>query len=123
MSSGSASQWLFVHNNWNSEFLLFQAKMDFVRTFLRKHEEIKKRVHSFRVPLSPAGQRLMSMVYFSIPVVAGYFIMQVSSDMSDCCSLPFAMKLLQILPRLSHITFVNQLSILYRLLYHTRNQI
>lgn len=34
-----------------------------------------KRVHAFRIPLSPAGQRIAQVVYFSIPVLGGYFIM------------------------------------------------
>lgn len=34
-----------------------------------------KRVHAFRIPLSPAGQRVAQVVYFSIPVIGGYFIM------------------------------------------------
>ncbi len=34
-----------------------------------------KRVHNFRIPLSPAGQRVAQVVYFSIPVIGGYFIM------------------------------------------------
>jgi hypothetical protein len=34
-----------------------------------------KRVHNFRIPLSPTGQRIAQVVYFSIPVIGGYFIM------------------------------------------------
>lgn len=45
--------------------------------FSEKHESLKKRIHNFRIPLSPAGQRIMSVIYFSIPVIAGYYIMQV----------------------------------------------
>jgi hypothetical protein len=32
-------------------------------------------VHNFRIPLSPAGRRVAQVVYFSIPVIGGYFIM------------------------------------------------
>lgn len=40
-----------------------------------RHRRFVKRVHAFRIPLSPAGQRVAQMVYFSIPVICGYFIM------------------------------------------------
>ena len=50
--------------------------MDFLRTLGEKHEALKNRIHSFRIPLSPAGQRVMLCVYFSAPIVAGYYIMQ-----------------------------------------------
>ncbi len=46
-----------------------------------KHERLKKRIHSFRIPLSPNGQRIMKVVYFCIPVIAGYFIMEVSDTL------------------------------------------
>ncbi|CAM9172153.1 unnamed protein product [Choristocarpus tenellus] len=41
-----------------------------------KHEVLKARIHAFRIPLSPRGQLVMSIVYFSIPVVGGYYLMQ-----------------------------------------------
>ena len=41
-----------------------------------KHERLKKRIHNFRIPLSKNGQRVMFVVYFSIPIVVGYNIMQ-----------------------------------------------
>ena len=42
----------------------------------RRHEELKKRIHNFRIPLSPTGQRIMSLVYLSLPIIGGYLIMQ-----------------------------------------------
>lgn len=42
-----------------------------------RHEKLKKRIHAFRIPLSPRGQLAMKCVYFSIPLIAGYFIMDV----------------------------------------------
>ncbi|CAM9667516.1 unnamed protein product [Discosporangium mesarthrocarpum] len=41
-----------------------------------RHESLKKRIHAFRVPLSPRGQMLMTFVYFSIPLTGGYYWMQ-----------------------------------------------
>lgn len=42
----------------------------------KKHERLKKKIHNFRIPLSKNGQRVMFVVYFSIPIIAGYHIMQ-----------------------------------------------
>jgi len=43
--------------------------------FHRRHERLKKFVHEgMRYPLPPAGQKIMGFVYFSIPVIASYFI-------------------------------------------------
>jgi hypothetical protein len=50
---------------------------------LRRHEELKKRIHNFRIPLSVTGQRIMSLVYMSIPVIAGYFVMQYTIKISE----------------------------------------
>jgi hypothetical protein len=51
--------------------------MEFFRELGRKHEALKKRIHAFRIPLSPTGQRIMGFVYFSIPIIGGYYLMQV----------------------------------------------
>ncbi len=50
--------------------------MDFFRKVSASHSRLKERIHSFRIPLSPTGQRFMGVVYFFIPVIAGYFLMQ-----------------------------------------------
>jgi hypothetical protein len=43
----------------------------------QRHERIKKTVHTaWRYPLPPAGQAFMGLVYFSIPVVGGWYVMQ-----------------------------------------------
>lgn len=52
--------------------------LQFLKDLNRRHEELKKRVHSFRIPLSPRGQKIMGFVYFCIPVISGYYIMQVT---------------------------------------------
>lgn len=42
-----------------------------------KHEQLKRYVHEgFRYPLPKWGRAVMGFVYFSIPVVAGWTIMQ-----------------------------------------------
>ena len=35
---------------------------------------IFQKIHSFRLPLSPTGQKIMGFVYFSIPCILGYYI-------------------------------------------------
>lgn len=64
---------------------------DFFQDLHEKHERLKKRIHSFRIPLSPRGQAVMKVVYFSIPVIGGYFIMEVMRmyvvQWRDCYSL------------------------------------
>lgn len=47
-----------------------------------KHERLKERIHNFRIPLSPAGQKIMGFVYFCIPVIGGYYIMQAAIEQS-----------------------------------------
>ncbi|CAM9167511.1 unnamed protein product, partial [Phaeothamnion confervicola] len=43
----------------------------------------KRRVHSFRIPLSPSGQKFMGAVYFCIPIVFGYGVMRWSDRRSE----------------------------------------
>ena len=46
-------------------------------TFHKKHERLKNYVHNgFRYPLPPWGRTLMGFVYFSLPVLGGYHVMQ-----------------------------------------------
>ena len=54
----------------------------FIRDLSERHERLKSRIHSFRIPLSPNGQRAMSIVYFCVPVVCGYYIMQAVIEQS-----------------------------------------
>lgn len=49
----------------------------YLKDLREKHENLKKRIHAFRLPLSPTGQKVMGFVYFTIPVIVGYYIMQV----------------------------------------------
>ena len=50
--------------------------MEFLRDISRRHEELKKRIHGFRLPLSSGWRNVATCVYISIPIVSGYFIMQ-----------------------------------------------
>ena len=50
--------------------------MEWLRSLNDRHVALKKRVHSFRLPLSPRGVLLMQCVYFTIPVVGGWYVMQ-----------------------------------------------
>lgn len=45
-----------------------------------RHERLKKRIHKFKIPLSPRGQVAMKLVYFTIPVVGGLYLMQWAND-------------------------------------------
>jgi hypothetical protein len=57
--------------------------MEYFRDISRRHEELKKRIHNFRLPLSPFYRKVATAVYVSIPIVAGYFIMQVAIAQSE----------------------------------------
>ena len=48
-----------------------------------RHERFKKKIHSFRLPLSPAGQKFMGFIYFTVPIVIGYFVMQQAIKRSE----------------------------------------
>jgi hypothetical protein len=51
--------------------------MEFLRKFQERHERLKNYVHNgFRYPLPPWGRNVMGFVYFCIPVVGGYYVMQ-----------------------------------------------
>jgi hypothetical protein len=53
--------------------LLFTA----LREFSKRHERLKKTVHeSFRVPLPRWGRWIMGGVYFTLPILGGYHVMQ-----------------------------------------------
>lgn len=58
--------------------------MSFLMATLRdwqdRHRRFVKRVHAFRIPLSPPAKAVAQVVYFSIPLVAGYFIMGWATD-------------------------------------------
>lgn len=55
----------------------------YLKDLREKHENLKKRIHAFRLPLSPTGQKVMGFVYFTIPVIVGYYIMQVVYGLYD----------------------------------------
>jgi hypothetical protein len=45
--------------------------------FHKRHEHVKNYVHNgFRYPLPPWGRTIMGFVYFSLPVIGGYHVMQ-----------------------------------------------
>lgn len=55
----------------------------FLRDVHERHERLKHRVHSFRLPLSPGGRLFMTFVYFSLPIVLGYNIMQFTNKQAE----------------------------------------
>ena len=56
--------------------------MDFLRDISKNHEALKKRIHNFRLPLSPFYLKVAQMVYFTIPIVIGYQIMEWTTSKS-----------------------------------------
>ncbi|CAB1114129.1 unnamed protein product [Ectocarpus sp. CCAP 1310/34] len=50
--------------------------MGIMDDFSAGHQRLKERIHNFRIPLSRPGRIAMSIVYFSIPVVGGHYLMQ-----------------------------------------------
>ncbi|RHY22299.1 hypothetical protein DYB25_002826 [Aphanomyces astaci] len=50
--------------------------MGVFRDIVDAHERLKKRIHSTRIPLGPKGKAVMTAVYFTTPIVCGYFVMQ-----------------------------------------------
>mmetsp|Transcript_33949 Transcript_33949/g.34591 ORF Transcript_33949/g.34591 Transcript_33949/m.34591 type:complete len:94 (-) Transcript_33949:199-480(-) len=56
--------------------------VDFLKDLAARHERLKKRIHSFRIPLSPTGQKIMGFVYFSIPVISGYWVMNYTNELA-----------------------------------------
>ncbi|GAB5031299.1 Hypothetical protein NocV09_00501670 [Nannochloropsis oceanica] len=54
--------------------------MTTLRDLQERHKRFVKKVHAFRIPLSPQGKAVAQVVYFSVPVVAGYFIMGWATD-------------------------------------------
>ena len=57
--------------------------MQFLRELGRRHGELKRRIHATRIPLGPKGQVVMGLVYFSIPCIGGYFIMDWATGRAD----------------------------------------
>ena len=60
----------------------------FFKSFSERHEALKERIHNFRMPLSPMGVRIMKVVYFAIPIVGGWYIMQAANSYSDRNTAP-----------------------------------
>lgn len=50
--------------------------MELLRELGRKHEALKQRIHSKRIPLSPRGVAIMKVVYVVTPVVVGMAAME-----------------------------------------------
>lgn len=51
--------------------------MEAFRTLRQQHERLKTYIHTaFRYPLPPAGRTFMGFVYFTIPVIGGWYVMQ-----------------------------------------------
>lgn len=56
--------------------------MDFMKSIPARHEALKKRIHNFKYPLSPFYLKVVQGVYFTIPIVIGYYIMEWSTAQS-----------------------------------------
>ena len=53
-----------------------------------RHEALKERIHNFRLPLSPMGVRIMKVIYFTVPIIGGWYIMQAAIGYSDRNTAP-----------------------------------
>ena len=51
--------------------------LGFFRNLSARHTKLKDAIHAYRFPLPVWGQKAMGFVYFTIPVLGGYFVMQV----------------------------------------------
>jgi hypothetical protein len=40
--------------------------MEYLRSLGAKHNALKKKIHAFRIPLSPAKAKMMAYVYFAV---------------------------------------------------------
>lgn len=49
--------------------------METFREFQRRHDALKRKIHSFKIPLGPFGLAVMKVVYFVAPLVIGLSIM------------------------------------------------
>lgn len=51
--------------------------MDRLQAFQRRHKQLQRTVHEgFRYPLPKWGRTVMGGVYFVLPVIGGYYVMQ-----------------------------------------------
>lgn len=51
---------------------------------LEAHDRLKKRIHAFRLPIASRwGRAAMGCVYFTVPVVAGYWVMQATNAVAS----------------------------------------
>lgn len=67
-------------NNQNSENFFFSS----LRALHHRHERLKKYVHEgFRYPLPKWGRAVMGFVYFTIPIVGGWHLMQWAISKSE----------------------------------------
>ncbi|KAF1783882.1 EF-Hand 1, calcium-binding site [Phytophthora cactorum] len=57
--------------------------MEFLRRLGERHEALKKKIHSTRIPLSKNGQRVMGLVYFTTPIIGGYYVMKWAERRAD----------------------------------------
>ncbi|KAF4039746.1 hypothetical protein GN244_ATG08135 [Phytophthora infestans] len=57
--------------------------MEFLRRLGERHEALKKKIHATRIPLSKNGQRVMGLVYFTTPIIGGYYVMKWAERRAD----------------------------------------
>jgi hypothetical protein len=72
-----------VHSHfWATHMLSFFKRLS------ERHEALKESIHNFRMPLSPMGVRIMKVVYFTTPIIGGWYIMQAAIGYSDRNTAP-----------------------------------
>ncbi|CAM9295151.1 unnamed protein product [Hapterophycus canaliculatus] len=50
--------------------------MGIMDDFSARHQRLKERIHNFRMPLSLPGRIAMNVIYFSVPVIGGHYLMK-----------------------------------------------
>ena len=58
-------------------------RLKMLRNLFKKHKELKKRIHNFRIPLSSTGQKIVGVVYFTVPLIGGYYLFQYTNVKSE----------------------------------------
>lgn len=57
--------------------------LEFLARLAARHDALKRRIHAARFPVPPKYLPLVGVVYFSLPVIAGYHLMHWTNASSE----------------------------------------
>ncbi|CAH0482727.1 unnamed protein product [Peronospora belbahrii] len=57
--------------------------MECWRRLSERHQKLKTQIHNTRIPLSKNGQRIMGLVYFTAPIIGGFYVMKWAEHRAD----------------------------------------